>query len=428
MRVSSLPSVKLAPLAYTRKPMGLLGALRLGVGSAISRVLAWLFAKDWPRKLLAHGLAPETKRRLAHEIAPEAVPDQDVAHAWLVKLGAAGARDVVLRAIRHDFPESRPRLAIELALQARHLAPELLEIDAAVQDLVLNQERTLPYAYRQLERLIEALERHAQGFARKRALELGPGHSLVLPSLLLASGLASYTGVDLFPIASVDPALYARVRRDLATWGGVVRAGADARTRARLDEARAGLLERFDAVARVDGGKVVFDPARLELRCPVDAASLPFEAGRFDLCFSKSAFEHFKDVAAAARESVRVLAPGGTGLHEIDLRDHRDFSRPRAFLKFNTTEWNDLFDGKSTRLLAPELGPRREPFDFTNRLRASELAEAFRATGALVEVVPLETSPVSEAERAGFDARFRDRSREDLETLVALYVVKKPLG
>ena len=35
----------------------------------------------------------------------------------------------------------------------------------------------------------------------------------------------------------------------------------------------------------------------------------------------------------------RLLAPGGYALHQVDFRDHRDFSQPRAFLRYGSEEW-----------------------------------------------------------------------------------------
>lgn len=406
--------------------MGLLSGLRVGVGTALSRFLAWLFSRDWPRKILLHGLSPEVQRRFVAELTLEATPDPEIAHAWLMKLGPERTRELILRVTDRNYPALRPQLVIDLASQARHLVHELLAIDAVVRDLVVNNEQSLAYAYWQFERYLDAIASHAGGIKGKRALEVGPGHLLVVPSLLLAAGLESYVGVDLFPIADVAPASYERVRADLAAWGGLVRAGTDATTRAALDRTRERFLEELDRVVKIEGSKVVFDPKRLELRCPVDASSLPFEEGRFDLCFSKSAFEHFKDAPSAARESVRVLAKGGVGLHEVDFRDHRSRARPLAFLRYDAATWTNYFDPASILPLPEELAPRRSPFEFTNRLRVSDLASAFRAAGAEVSVVPLETRPVTAEERADFHPAFRERSKEDLETLIALYVVKKP--
>ena len=44
-------------------------------------------------------------------------------------------------------------------------------------------------------------------------------------------------------------------------------------------------------------------------------------------------FEHIEDPEGAIRDISRTLTPGGHTMHRVDLRDHRDFSKPLDFLK-----------------------------------------------------------------------------------------------
>jgi SAM-dependent methyltransferase len=148
---------------------------------------------------------------------------------------------------------------------------------------------------------------------------------------------------------------------------------------------------------------------------PTDAAALPLADGAFDLVVSMAVLEHVRDPAAALRETARVLVPGGTALHAVDLRDHRDFDRPREFLRDDDAAWAARFVG------------REENHEFTNRARRSELVAAARAAG--LEVLRDEVTqraPVGEAERAALAPRFRGASQDDLEALSVQLLLRRP--
>jgi len=71
----------------------------------------------------------------------------------------------------------------------------------------------------------------------------------------------------------------------------------------------------------------LFDPSA-DVRA--DLASLPFPSGTFDLIICNHVLEHVADDAAAARELVRVLAPGGRAVmqHPIDWSRSVTFEDP----------------------------------------------------------------------------------------------------
>ncbi|MEP6607081.1 MAG: methyltransferase domain-containing protein [Burkholderiaceae bacterium] len=52
----------------------------------------------------------------------------------------------------------------------------------------------------------------------------------------------------------------------------------------------------------------------------------------FDVTASNAVFEHLFDPRAAIGALYQLTACGGIGLHQVDFRDHRDFSRPLEFL------------------------------------------------------------------------------------------------
>jgi SAM-dependent methyltransferase len=175
------------------------------------------------------------------------------------------------------------------------------------------------------------------------------------------------------------------------------------------EKSRTEALRRFDEAVDLMGEDARFDKTKVEWRHPVDAARLPFEDASFDVVISNAAFEHFLEPETAIREAMRVLAPNGVGIHQIDLRDHRDFSKPLDFLRYEDEEWRRLHS---------------DMVCYTNRLRFKDFERAFAATG-VVEVAQVNLSAqIAPEVRATFHSHFRDR--DDLEALSALFVVRKP--
>ncbi len=122
-----------------------------------------------------------------------------------------------------------------------------------------------------------------------------------------------------------------------------------------------------------------------------------------------ASFEHFKAPLAAVRECARVTAPGGLGLHRIDFRDHRDFSKP--LLRYEGEAWERLHAGT---------------FWYTNRLRKGDFESAFATSDLAVRSVkPSVKAPCDATARAALAPRFRERSADDLEVLSALFAVEK---
>lgn len=294
-------------------------------------------------------------------------------------------------------------------LVEKSLAPASVPERTRFYDWIEERHSQDQYTVRYAERIFEwqrrEVEKHRGGLEGLRVLELGPGHTLVGGVLTYAHGARSYVGVDLFPVAGKGSSLYRALRKHLQDSPTLVPLAPGARAR---------VLERFDACVKTEGEEARFDEDKVAWRCPVDAAKLPFPDGSFDVVISNASFEHFEDPVAAVNECSRVLAPGGMGLHQIDLRDHRDFSNPLEFLCLEDEAWRAKF------------GPS-DMFCYTNRFRKTDFEAAFRASGVEVRSVDVNMkTTVSPELRTRLHPRFRDRAQDDLEAVSACFVVVRP--
>ncbi|KUJ67141.1 methyltransferase [Streptomyces albus subsp. albus] len=68
--------------------------------------------------------------------------------------------------------------------------------------------------------------------------------------------------------------------------------------------------QQLERAARENRGLLAAHPARLAFRQGA-AEQMPFEDGRFHAVYSVEAAQHFRDLTAFARETARVLRPGG---------------------------------------------------------------------------------------------------------------------
>src|SRR5215472_8380088 len=64
--------------------------------------------------------------------------------------------------------------------------------------------------------------------------------------------------------------------------------------------------------------------------CKADDTGLP--SNSFDLVYSHAVLEHVHSPTLVLSETWRMLRPGGLASHQIDTRNHLDFSRPNDHL------------------------------------------------------------------------------------------------
>jgi hypothetical protein len=157
----------------------------------------------------------------------------------------------------------------------------------------------------------------------KTILELGPGLHLGTPLILRSWGAREVAVADRF-LVRFQPQYHIRLYKRI---GALLK-----------HEDRGADTEPLDKCAA----------AREHLPAYLTAIEVPLEGlgevarARFDITLSNAVLEHVYDPAAAIRSLASVSRAGGVGLHQIDFRDHRDFSRPLEYLLLDEAAFHSL--------------------------------------------------------------------------------------
>jgi SAM-dependent methyltransferase len=124
----------------------------------------------------------------------------------------------------------------------------------------------------------------------------------------------------------------------------------------------------------------------------VGIEDIPAADRSVDLIVSQAVLEHLADYPAAFRQLHRITAPGGIGLHQVDFRDHRDFTRPLELALLSEPAYRRLFAASKgecgARLRPVEMARLLEAAGFEVEMHANdfatdtELARAFARLGA----------------------------------------------
>lgn len=258
-------------------------------------------------------------------------------------------------------------------------------------------ERDVAYALKIGTEYIELLAGGNLPVAGASILELGPGHNYGSVLVLACSG-ASVAVADRFPVQwdeDYHPSFYKALRE-------------------RLDDLHpqfltAPIARCVEASGTEDVVRVVASPAEhLE----------GVEDESIDIVFSNAVLEHTESPAGMARELYRITRSGGYGIHQVDFRDHRDFSRPLEYLLLGADDFERMFAERHG-----ECG---------RQIRHYEMRELFKKAGFKV---------------AGFDANwiaqdrylddflprlqasqsaYRDVPRSELRTISGRFFLHKP--
>jgi SAM-dependent methyltransferase len=145
----------------------------------------------------------------------------------------------------------------------------------------------------------------------------------------------------------------------------------------------------------------------------IERGLFQFEDSTFDAIVSNAALEHVEDVSKLCTELRRITRPGGTGIHQVDFRDHSNNERPLDFLAIPDALYESVF-------AASQGGGG-------NRMRPRELIAQFERAGfKLTRFEPnclADESYVREG-RPGFLPRYASMSVEDLRVVGARLFVR----
>jgi SAM-dependent methyltransferase len=162
-------------------------------------------------------------------------------------------------------------------------------------------------------------------------------------------------------------------------------------------------------------------PERVLARFESPLERIPIADDSVDIVFSNAVVEHLYDLDESFAQLYRITRPGGFNLHQVDFRDHRDFSRPLEYLLLSETDFQDEF--------------ARRHGECGNRYRPDETTERMRAAG--FDVLGFEGNIFSEPAylqdflprlQAATASRYRRRSAEELRIISGFYRLRKPMG
>jgi SAM-dependent methyltransferase len=280
----------------------------------------------------------------------------------------------------------------------------------------LETDGTLPFNLQPLDASQEALERdvkYALGTATtwidilpggekflkgKKVMEIGPGINFG-SILTLACHGAEVLVTDRFLTPwdpDYHPKFYALLKERLAgRWPGIDLSP----------------LQRIIATGQYPRESICAYTCSLE-----NLSEVP--AGSVDLVISNAVFEHLYDLRSAFAHLARITKPGGLGLHQVDFRDHRDYSRPLEYLLLSKKEFTILFGERHG-----ECG---------NRFRPREMWQLFESAGFEVKefrpdifVEEEYLTEFLERLRQAKKSRYADYDPEDLRHVSGLFMVVK---
>lgn len=228
----------------------------------------------------------------------------------------------------------------------------------------------------------------------KTVLEIGPGNSLAIALLFLASGAKKVFLVDRYKHLFWDEAdseFHMQLMKRIEHFPFA--------------------SEAFQSI-NIDTSKGVieFDHERIQYQIG-DVSYLPLENETIDIVFSNAVLEHVHEISKAIGELSRVTKSGGYGIHEIDLRDHFHIhANPLRLLGYPDGLWNAMTYYRP---------------GYTNRLRLSDYTHIFEESGFLTIKVIVTRRYEGDLSKIKMAKKFLDYTSDDIKTLAFWTLLQK---
>lgn len=253
------------------------------------------------------------------------------------------------------------------------------------------------------QRLLKCLNQAGADLNGKNVVEVGTGWSPIVPLLFWLYGQGECTTFDTSKYLK-DKLVIETARQIVNTPSAQLTPDKNPSSLAFAE--RQGLLSIL--VGKNACAKDILDVAQICYRAPADASKTEFDDESVDIVYSNTVLEHvpLAEIHGLFDESHRILKPGGSILHLIDLSDHfyhGDSSITSInFLQFSETK----FAKYNSRFL------------FQNRLRASAWREIIQSHGFEIVCwqVRVNEKAMKELPSLELDDAFSDLSAEDLCT------------
>jgi len=244
-----------------------------------------------------------------------------------------------------------------------------------------------------LEHHLRALSELGVSLEGKAVLEIGTGPHLGVAIGLLGAGASEVTTIDIAPLNRLD----SRTR-------GVYRALGEALPHTLPCRKQAQLA--FDRLASGSSTAI----AGLRYRCPCDVLQSGLASSSVDVIVSYAVLEHVRSVNGALSEMRRLLRPGGSMAHWIDLADHLWLAEPLRFLRYTEGLFCAMTSNRST---------------FCNRQRLPDYIESAAAAGlrpAGVRVTRLASNAELARELPRLAPAFRRHDHEALRAIAFTFM------
>jgi len=180
----------------------------------------------------------------------------------------------------------------------------------------------IDYAIKIADSYLSDLKNNNLDISGKDVLELGPGINFGSAIILLWNGAKTVTVMDKY-ISKFTPSYHGQFYENLLKKYSQIHYNENKNTYIDYNLAVSSSKLNILEISLEDSGHVEF---------------------RFDYVFSCAVLEHLNNPPIAINNLYNLMKDKSFGSHQIDFRDHRDFSKPLEYLKLEELEFLHLFE------------------------------------------------------------------------------------